>query len=215
VVSEPEQQVAASLVAELRGRWLDLLPTHPDLGEELLRRWSAHGRAYHGPDHLAGSLTALASLGGDCRAERLAIWFHDAVHTGTAPADEHASAELAGVRLAETGLLSAEAAEVQRLVLVTIDHSPAPDDPAGARVSDADLAILGAEPAAYLASVDALRAESGQLDDLTWRQARRIRLATLLGSPRIFHTATGLHRWEAAARANLAAELTELDRRDC
>ena len=213
-MSGPERPVAEWLAAELRDRWLALLPTHPHIGEELVRLWSAPGRAYHGPDHLAGSLSALASLGGVSRAERFAIWFHDAVHTGTAPVDEYASAELAGVRLAGAGVPSAEVGEVQRLVLVTLDHSPAPDDPAGARVSDADLAILGAEPALYLASVDALRAETAHLDDLTWRRARGLRLAALLGSRRIFHTAGGRQRWEAAARANLAAEFAELRRRE-
>jgi predicted metal-dependent HD superfamily phosphohydrolase len=209
VVTAPER-----LVDDLRDRWRGLLPAHADLGEDLLRRWTEPGRSYHGPDHLAGSLAALASLGGDSRAERLALWFHDAVHTGTPAADEHASAELAGLRLAAAGLAADEVAEVQRLVLVTLDHSPAPDDAAGARVSDADLAILAAEPAAYLASVAALRAEVGDLDDLVWRQARRLRLAALLDGRPIFHTPLGRDRWEVTARANLAAELAGLTSKD-
>jgi predicted metal-dependent HD superfamily phosphohydrolase len=104
------------------------------------------------------------------------------------------------------GVEAAEVAEVVRLVLVTIDHSPAPGDAAGARVSDADLAILGAEPERYRASVQALRAEAAGMDDATWRASRRAALAAFAATTPLFHTALGNSRWEGRARANLAAE---------
>jgi len=70
------------------------------------------------------------------------------MNPGTPNGDEQASAELAEHRLAAAGLPRAEVHEVARLVLITAHHSPASADLAGTRVSDADLAILAAEPAA-------------------------------------------------------------------
>lgn len=197
---------------DLRRLWSQLLPHHESLGAELLTRWSEPHRTYHGQDHLRYALAALASLGDESPAERLAIWFHDAVHTGSPGADEHRSAEFATERLTGVGLSPVVVGEVARLVLVTIDHSPAPGDLAGARVSDADLAILGAGASAYARSVDALRAES-ELPEADWRAVRTTQLSRLLASERLFHTAAGWSRWERAARRNLGAELARLERR--
>jgi predicted metal-dependent HD superfamily phosphohydrolase len=187
-----------------------LLPGHEELGAELIARWSEPHRCYHDTSHLSAALDALVEVGGTARSERLAIWFHDAVHTGHAGRDEHDSAELAARLLSPTGLDGAEIAEVSRLVLVTIDHSPAAHDEAGARVSDADLAILAAEPGRYLASVAALRAERGPGSVLDWRAARLQRVAELLAAEPLFHTPIARQRWLARAKANLAAEQQSL-----
>jgi predicted metal-dependent HD superfamily phosphohydrolase len=191
---------------ELGRAWARLLPGQDALGAELLARWSEPHRRYHDLSHLQASLEALTELGGTGRVERLAIWFHDAIHTGQPGRDERDSAELARERLGAAGLPLADVAEVARLVLVTIEHSPPPDDAPGARVSDADLAILGAEPERYAASVAGLRAEAGAVPNELWRVTRSARLAELLAAEPLFHTTTGRHRWLARARANLAAE---------
>lgn len=190
--------------------WSQLLPGCEQVGAELLARWSEPHRHYHDLSHLTHSLAALRELGGTARAERLALWFHDAIYTGRPGNDEHDSARLASDLLTGAGLPTAEVQEVHRLVLVTIDHAPDPTDGAGARVSDADLAILGAEPARYLASVASLRAESGTVHDRLWRTSRLARVAELLAADPLFHTAAGRSRWLAAARANLVAEQRSL-----
>lgn len=195
---------------DLGRSWAELLPGQDALGAELLARWSEPHRRYHDTSHLAGALEALAQVGGVARPERLAIWFHDAVHTGRPGADERASAALAGERLLHAGLPRHEVAEVSRLVLVTVHHSPAPHDAPGARVSDADLAVLGSAPDAYAASVAALRAEAPAVPEAVWHDARLARLAELLAAEPLFHTTTGRHRWLARARANLVAEQQEL-----
>jgi predicted metal-dependent HD superfamily phosphohydrolase len=193
-------------VVTLEQSWAGLLPGQDALGAELLGRWSEPHRRYHDTTHLAEALDALGALGGTARVERLAIWFHDAVHTGRPGHDETASAELAAVRLAAAGLGPGEVAEVHRLVLVTIDHAPARHDPSGARVSDADIAILGAEPDRYLASVAALREELTAERIIDWRTERLVRLAELLSAEPLFHTDAGRRRWHAQALANLTGE---------
>jgi predicted metal-dependent HD superfamily phosphohydrolase len=191
---------------QLREAWGDLMPQDPELGEYLLTVWGSALRRYHGLEHLADCLSALTQLGSVARPEALAIWFHDAVHTNTASSDEHASAALASARLSEAGLPGAEVEETARLILVTITHQPEPGDDASARVSDADLAILGADPLRYAASVVALRAEYGDLDDRAWRRLRLQRVTALRQCDQIFHTPRGRELWAQRARANLDAE---------
>jgi len=195
----------------LRSAWAELLPGLPALGERLLECWSAPDRHYHDRQHLTECLQALDVLGSTARAEALAIWFHDAVHTNAPGADERASAAFAVTELSAAGLPAAEIAEVSRLVLATVEHDPAPGDDPGARVCDADLAILGASPVRYRASVAALRAEFAQLDDADWRSARLTRIAELRRVPQLFCTAEGRAFWARKAEINLAQEYLALD----
>lgn len=186
----------------LLSAWLGDLPGQEALGRELLKRWSEPQRRYHDGRHLSEALAALEALGGS-RLERVAIWFHDAVWRGE-PDDERRSADLADARL--RGILAPdEVAEVARLIMITRDHRPEPGDQSGARVGDADLAILGSPPGRYRQSVAELRVESG-LDEAAWVRARAAAVARLLARPAIYATDLGRQRWEAAARRNLASE---------
>lgn len=196
----------AVVIAALGRRWELLLPGRARLGEELMARWSEPHRHYHDVGHLSDALAALDFLGPASRSEEIALWFHDAVHTSSPGHDEQLSAMLAAQELAAVGIEAAEVSEVVRLVLVTIDHSPAAGDGAGARVSDADLAILGTGPDRYRASVQALRREAAGMDEATWRTARRAALAAFAATRPLFHTPRGHSTWEGPARANLAAE---------
>ncbi len=193
-------------LADLGARWQALLPGADDVFDELIRRWGAPERRYHNLQHLAEALSALDLLGGT-RLEQLAIWFHDAVHGLGAGADERASAELARERLGLLQLSIDEVGEVVRLVLVTERHAPRVDDPAGARVSDCDMAILAADPERYDESVRGIRTEYSRFDDDEFHRGRVAVLDDFLSRPRIFHTARGYDLWEVRARANLAREL--------
>lgn len=190
--------------------WSVLLPGNPHLGARLIQSWTQPHRRYHGPQHLVDCLAALAELGSSSPTETLALWFHDVIHTSSPGADERASAHLAETELLAAGLLAAQASEVARLVLVTAEHNPAPEDHPGARVSDADLAIIGAAPARYRASVKALRAEYPHLDDAAWQAKRLPRITKLINTRPLFHTERGKDLWSARAAANLRAELVSL-----
>ena len=103
-------------------------------------------------------------------------------------------------------------AAVGDLVRATEHHEPTAD-PDRAVLLDADLAVLGSEPAAYQAYVTGVRAEYGHLDDERWRSGRAAVLRGLLDRDPLYSTATGRERWERRARANLAAELATLEAR--
>jgi predicted metal-dependent HD superfamily phosphohydrolase len=196
--------------SELLQRWDQTLPGHLDLGRRLIVAWSSPERVYHGATHLLACLNAWQQLGGHARAEALALWFHDLIHHNQPGLDERASAAAAATELGDVGLAHAEIDEVTRLVLATIDHRPLADDHAAARVCDADLAILGASPLQYQASVVALRAEFATIDDGQWQEMRRRQLQALRERDRLFSTPLGAQLWEASARRNLQTEWQQL-----
>ena len=182
-------------------------------GADLLRRWGQPHRRYHDLEHLVEVLSAVDVLAGhavDLPAVRLAAWFHDAVYDGRPGQDEEASAVLAERVLSRLGVPVGRTTAVGRLVRMTAAHSPDPGDPDAAVLCDADLAVLAAAPARYRRYRLAVRAEYGHLTDQQFRTGREVVLRRIAGRRLIFSTATGVERWERAARANLAAELTLL-----
>ncbi|PYG01034.1 Predicted metal-dependent phosphohydrolase, HD superfamily [Georgenia satyanarayanai] len=198
---------------ELARRWAELLPAHPAVGEELAVRWSEPHRVYHGVEHLLAVLDRLRLLadGGErvSRAVVLAAWCHDAVHDGTTPADEEASAALAA-RLLGPVVGADDAVEVARLVRVTADHVPSPDDAPGRVLCDADLGVLGGAPEDYRRYAEQVRAEYRHVPEPDFRRGRAAVLSSLLDRPRLYVTPTGARLWEEAARRNVGAELARL-----
>ena len=139
------------------------------------------------------------------RGDRRGAFFHDAVYDVTADDNEERSAALAERVLGELGWSDDRCSRVARLIMATAGHEPADDaddaDEADEAVMlDADLAVLGSEPAAYQAYVTGVRAEYGQLDDERWRTGRRAVLARLLGREPLYSTEPGRSRWERRAR---------------
>ncbi|WP_432559107.1 DUF4031 domain-containing protein [Granulicoccus sp. GXG6511] len=185
-------------------------PTGSALAEDLLDRWSERHRRYHDPRHLEHCLDSLATLGGAEQVVELAAWFHDAVYEGRAGEDEEASAQLAEHAL--EGLLPrSHIGEVARLVRLTAGHRPQDTDDNGTRLCDADLAILGAEPARYARYTRDVRVEYAEVPLVEFRHGRRRVLAHLLGLDPLYRTPAGAGLWSAPARTNLTVEAARLD----
>ncbi|MFB7476753.1 hypothetical protein [Kitasatospora sp. NPDC056184] len=183
-------------------------------GRELLRRWSEPQRRYHTVDHLRavlGHVDALAGHAADPDAVRLAAWFHDAVYRPDRSENEERSAVLAVRALDEAGLPAALVAEVARLVRLTVTHRPEPGDRDGEVLCDADLAVLGGPPRAYAAYAAAVREEYAFVPGPDFRAGRAAVLRQLLALPALYRTPTAHARFDAAARANLAAEIAGLE----
>jgi predicted metal-dependent HD superfamily phosphohydrolase len=202
------RETAIQQSSGLADRWP--LPDAPDLRDRLLAAYADPSRGYHDLRHLAevlDRLDELAEAGArfDPDTVRLAAWFHDAVYDGERDAEER-SALLAEESLAAL-VPPQRAADVARLVRLTETHSPADDDPDGAALCDADLAILAAPPERYEQYVAQVRHEYAHLDDETFAVGRRAVLEALAAKDRLFHTAYARATWEASARANLSREL--------
>jgi predicted metal-dependent HD superfamily phosphohydrolase len=180
------------------------------VGDDLLARWAEPHRHYHNVQHLQAVLGHLDRLECSSRAVRLGAWYHDAVYQPGREDNEEASARLARSSLTTIGVETAMVDEVVRLVCLTASHQAAAVDTNGADLCDADLAVLGAAPPAYQSYRRAVRAEYADVDDDSWRTGRGRVLQQFLDREHIFATETGRRLWERAARANLGAELEDL-----
>ncbi|SBT52226.1 HD domain-containing protein [Micromonospora narathiwatensis] len=185
-------------------------------GARLLAAWREPHRRYHTTTHLRAVLDVVDAYAGSARRPalvRLAAWCHDAVYDPRSGGDanERASAELAGGLLAAAGLPADAVTEVRRLVLLTAGHATRPDDPDGALLCDADLAILAAPPDGYDRYAAAIRREYAHVPDSDFRAGRAAVLAGLLALPALYRLPGPHARWEAPARANLSRELAALE----
>jgi predicted metal-dependent HD superfamily phosphohydrolase len=203
---QPRREVA---LRRLNEEWLRRLPAHPEVGPRLLARWQEPHRHYHDVRHLAHLLDALETINNrpPSLALWLAAWFHDAVYTGAAGADELASADLATAELSALELPSPLISEVERLILLTISHQPEPGDSDGAALVDADLAILGQVPGRYQVYLRGVRLEHPNLSDHHFGLARVGVVRALLGTEKLYGTPVGQRLWLNQARHNLVDEL--------
>jgi predicted metal-dependent HD superfamily phosphohydrolase len=183
------------------------------VGAALLGRWAEKHRAYHDLAHLAEVLELVDLLAGEAEqpdAVRLAAWFHDAVYDPAAGDNEERSAVLAQTSLTRLGLPPDLVDEVTRLVRLTATHDVDPDDPNGAVLCDADLAVLASDELRYSSYVEGVRREYAHVDDAVFAAGRSQVLSALLDRPAMFRTAHGRSVWEQRARANVTAELVRL-----
>jgi predicted metal-dependent HD superfamily phosphohydrolase len=156
-----------------------------------------------------GIVDQLAGDALDPVAVRLAAWYHDVAYDPERSDNEEVSA--ARARIGLLGLVDdATVAEVERLVLLTADHDPAPDDANGAVLCDADLAVLASPPEAYAAYASAVRAEYGHLSDETFTAGRTAVLEQLLALPALYRLPEVAAQLTGRARANMTAELALL-----
>ncbi|WP_197379133.1 HD domain-containing protein [Mycolicibacterium mengxianglii] len=206
---------------DLLGAWDALLARHTEssagdrvtaTGRALLARWTEPHRRYHAVSHLRGVLASVEELvdyAADADAVRLAAWYHDAVYAGR-PDDEECSAQLAEADLAALGVAPALVAEVARLIRMTLEHNPAPGDRNAEVLSDADLAVLALPPQEYQHNSALIRAEHAHVTEDAFRTGRSKVIEDLLAGPGLYRTPRGRRQWEAAARANMQAELAGL-----
>jgi predicted metal-dependent HD superfamily phosphohydrolase len=154
----------------------------------------------------------------DAAAVTAAACFHDAVYDPRADDNEERSAHLAESQLASLDWPPRRCAFVAELVRATAghlaDHDVAGDPAPWERrvLLDADLAVLGAEPAAYAAYVNGVRSEYAHITEAEWTDGRRHVVERLLQRRSLYATAPARSWWEERARANLTAELAGLTR---
>jgi predicted metal-dependent HD superfamily phosphohydrolase len=177
--------------------------------------WSEPHRRYHDLRHLAavlGLVDELAPAASDPVAVRLAAWYHDVVYDPQRDDNERVSAERARAGL--RGLVDEpRLAEVERLVLLTAGHDPAPGDADGAVLCDADLSVLASDPENYAVYASAVREEYGHLSDAEFTAGRIAVLERLLALPELYRLPAVAADWSPRARANLTAELSLLRQR--
>jgi predicted metal-dependent HD superfamily phosphohydrolase len=207
---------------ELRRVWQRTIGRGHDAAfESLVARHREPVRRYHTATHVMWVCRHVDRLVADTpvpdvEVVLVATLYHDAVYEPTAAHghNERASADLAARVLTDIGWASDRVGTVHSLIEATAAHEvPADVDAAAAMVLlDADLAILGADPAAYLAYVTGVRAEYAHVPDETWRSGRTAVLDHFLERQRLFLTEAMHAELDHRARANLSAERATLVR---
>lgn len=184
---------------------------------ELVTRYAEAHRSYHNTTHVRAVVRDADLLAGDLNLSAtdralltIAAGAHDVVYDGQPGDDERRSAEWARAHLTRAGVAEEHVARVESLVLATLTHTADPGDLVAAALLDADLAVLGADPAGYDRYRDAVRAEYAAYDDEAWRAGRTAVMTGLLAHDPLYVTEPARDRWEAAARTNVEAELRAL-----
>ena len=178
--------------------------------DKIASAYSSKGRHYHDLqhlEHLANVLQPHWYQLQDPDAIVLAIAYHDIVYKVTRSDNEEKSADLMRECMTPLGLPAATIERAFKHILATKAHS-ATDDPDTAYFTDADLSILGADPATYDRYAEAIRREYRRYPDLLYKPGRRKVLQHFLAMPRIFRTETFHAQLEEAARENLRSELS-------
>lgn len=203
--------------SELRAAWTVAVGDSPEalaaLDDVVARHREPH-RRYHGVRHVTWVVRHVADLAShvavsDLGAVTAAAFFHDVIYDPRAGDNEERSAVSAERVLGELGWGEDRRGAVGAMVRATAAHA-APPDVDTAVLLDADLAILGAEPAAYQAYVTGVRAEYAHVEPEAWRVGRGRVLRDLLARRPLYATAPAQARWAARAAANMTAELVAL-----
>lgn len=209
--------------ASLEATWLKLMarlnidhsqarPAFADIA----RRYGSEPRVYHTLAHIRQVLDdvdRLAPFASKLAEVQLAAWLHDAVYDPRAADNEEQSAAYATQLLGQLGQPQALIAEVQRLILLTRHHETSADDGNAHVLLDADLAILGAAPAAYAQYAAKIRLEYAWVSNTAYTTGRMTVLKRFLQRPFIYYTAPMRRAREDMARLNMQQEIDSLSRR--
>lgn len=206
-------------VLELRVAWEQHLGRSPVAGawfESIVWRHRAPGRHYHGVRHVRWVVRHVLDLAGrhpvsDLAAIVAAAFFHDVVYEPTAHDNEAASARLATDALLEIGWPAERTERVASMIIATVGHDVTDADLDTQVLLAADLGVLATDPARYGDYVRAVRREYAHVTDPDWRTGRAAVLRSLTDRATLFAPDLGLDEWERRARANIAAELAELE----
>lgn len=168
------------------------------------------GRHYHTLSHLEACLRELD----ECRAlavrpaeVELALWFHDVVYRTWRRDNEAQSAALAQQLLRAAPVETVE--RIRQSILAT-SHRDGEFAGDTALVVDIDLSILGAPPETYAQFERAIRREYWWVPRARFVAGRVRILASFLERATIYQHDAFYERYEAPARANLAAALSQL-----
>lgn len=186
--------------------------------DQVRARYREPHRAYHDWSHIEALLGHYRQLGdqlADPLAVGLAVLFHDAHYDPRASDNEQRSAELMMALL--SGRCDATAlARAHDLIMATCAHAMPADVKAGeardmALFLDMDLAILGADKAAFDRYEAGVRREYTHVSDEAFKAGRAAVLNRFASRPSLYFSAWGKTRFEARARANLARSLAPDD----
>jgi len=199
-------------VASWRALGVADAPALRQLHRDVLSRYAEPHRHYHTPQHLAEcfeKIQDIIALAEHPAEVEIGLWFHDAIYDTQRHDNEERSADWARGAARELGASPASAQRIHDLVMFT-RHAAEPVGIDAQVLVDADLSILGAEPARFDEYEAQVRREYEWVPDAAFRTGRAKILKQLLDRPHLFGTAGFRQRYEAQARRNLQCSLASL-----
>lgn len=196
--------------------WRDLgvadSPELRRLHRDVLLRYSEPHRHYHTQQHLAEcfeKVQDIISLAAHPAEVLVGLWFHDAIYDTQRHDNEQRSADWARSAARELGARAESAERIHELIMFT-RHSAEPTGVDAQVLVDADLSILGAQPARFQEYETQVRSEYAWVPEAVFRSTRARILKEFLGRPRLYCTACFRERYEDQARRNLQHSLESL-----
>jgi len=192
------------------------VPDSPELNglfRDVLLRYSEPHRHYHTRQHLAEcfeKVEDIISLAEHPAEVRIGLWFHDAIYDTQRHDNEQRSADWARSAARELRAGAESAQRIHDLIMFT-RHSAAPVGVDAQVLVDADLSILGAEPARFQEYEAQVRREYAWVPDEVFRSRRAAILKELVGRSHLYSTVPFQEQYEAQARRNLQQSLKDLE----
>ncbi len=188
-----------------------------ELEAELRAAYEAADRKYHNWLHITSLLADFHRLKDHWRhpeAVETAILWHDFVYVALSPSNEADSAEQMLERLKELAEPSV-LADAHALIIATASHTVPNDMTAELALDcalflDMDMAILGADRAAFDQFDSAIREEFAIVPDEVYRPRRAEVLAGFLARDDLYLTETFERGHDKQARANLQRAISRL-----
>ncbi|KFF07694.1 hypothetical protein IX38_09815 [Chryseobacterium luteum] len=179
------------------------------LWQEIEAKYSEKGRHYHDLFHLENMFLELEGVKHDIEnfsAISFSVFYHDIIYDSSSKSNEEKSALYAADRLKKIGLDQDMISKTEAQIIATKSHQKS-DDTDTDYLLDADLSILGKEPAIYFDYTRKIRKEYALYPDFLYKPGRKKVLKHFLELESIFKTRHFREKYEQQAKENLTAEL--------
>jgi predicted metal-dependent HD superfamily phosphohydrolase len=216
-VVNSEFKISEKEIDFLRRRWEALFCGYDadeqdveDLYLQLVRLYSAEGRAYHNLTHISSLLDL-----GDTFRDRIqnyqalgfAVWFHDAIYDTRKHDNEELSAKFAVKSLGRFKVLVDTLVMTCEMILATREHRNKGGSEDLNLFLDLDLSILGSEEQVYRSYAQAIRKEYWWAPGSLYSKGRKKVLESFLERESIYLTPEMVDRFEEQARRNIRREI--------
>lgn len=179
------------------------------LWKEIETHYAEPVRHYHTLTHLEHLLAELEKVKTSIKHWNcllFSLFYHDVIYNPAKQDNEEESALLAAKRLAEMRVSEETVKQCSEQILATKKHTLSPNADTNL-FTDADLAILGADPARYDLYCQQIRQEYKIYPDFLYNAGRKTVLLHFLEMEKIFKTDRFFARFERQARENIQREL--------
>jgi predicted metal-dependent HD superfamily phosphohydrolase len=219
-VVNSEFKISKKEIDLLRGRWEALFcgydPDKGDVGDlyhQLVRLYSAGGRAYHNLSHIRSLLDLSDTFRDRIRnyqALSFAVWFHDAIYDTRKKDNEERSAKFAVKSLGRFKIPIDTLVLACEMIVATGDHQNKSGSEDIDLFLDLDLSILGSEEDIYRSYAQAIRKEYWWAPAFLYKEGRKKVLVSFLERESIYLTREMVNRLEEQARRNIRREIESL-----